>query len=59
MFTITVSFKPNGSNAEVIAQIIKLLARDMTAGLRELRSRSAWVSDPAEHRFDIPNYFLA
>ncbi len=26
MFTITVSFKPNGSNTEVIAQVIKLLA---------------------------------
>jgi hypothetical protein len=26
MFTITVSFKPNGSNAEAITQVIKLLA---------------------------------
>src|SRR5690242_14051658 len=40
MFTITVSFKPNGSNTEAIAQLIKLLAELENSGTTEPNSES-------------------
>ncbi len=44
MFTITVSFKPSGSNAEVIAQVIKLLAELENSGVNRAKPRARWKS---------------